>query len=110
MIDGHEVRDGISVTDVKKLTLKPVAQGEGVTLQKEWPTNASTCCAVTLRVLRDSTSGEHKFKLMSLLLGGADAGSIQLFSMRVAASAAEDVAHGRARHRRRWPAKGRVHK
>ena len=38
-----------------------------------------------------SSSGEHKFKVMSLLLGGADAHHLQVFSLRVAASAPRDV-------------------
>ena len=43
-----------------------------------------------LRVLDESTSGEHKFKVMSLLLGGADAHHLQTFSLRVANAAAQD--------------------
>ena len=57
-------------------------------------------CSVRLRVLRQTTSGEHKFKLMSLLLGGHDASDLQTFSMRVAAQAAETDASRRGSGRR----------
>ena len=59
-------------------------------------------CSVKLKVQQKSTSGEHKFKLMSLLLGGADASDLQTFSMRVAAQAAEKSPRAsRARRRGR---------
>ena len=95
MIDAHDVKDGVSVTDVRRviLRLKPrrngKRKGEGGRL-----------CAVRLRVMRQSTSGEHKFKLMSLLLGGSDASDLQTFSMRVAAQAAETDASRRGSGRR----------
>jgi len=44
----------------------------------------------SLPVAQATSSGEHKFKLMSLLLGGADAKQLQVFSLRVAAGAAQD--------------------
>ena len=84
VIEAHDVKDGVSVTDVRRviLRLKPrrnaKRKGEG-----------GRPCNVRLRVLRQSTSGEFKFKLMSLLLGGSDASNLQTFSMRVAAQAAE---------------------
>ena len=96
VIDAHDVKDGVSVTDVRRviLRLKPrrngKRKGEGGRL-----------CAVRLRVMRQSTSGEHKFKLMSLLLGGSDASDLQTFSMRVAAQAAEDDGKGKKRGGRR---------
>ena len=94
VIDAHDIKDGVSVTDVRRviLRLKPrrngKRKGEGGRL-----------CGVRLRVMRQSTSGEHKFKLMSLLLGGSDASDLQTFSMRVAAQAAEDDGKGKGKKR-----------
>ena len=52
-------------------------------------TDNGKCCGLKLVVADGSTSGEHKFKVMSLLLGGADAQHLQVFSLRVAAAAAQ---------------------
>ena len=69
MIDAHDVKDGVSITDVRRVQLRapgrrdaPVDEGSN-----------HSCCSVSLKVLPKSTSGEFKFKVMSLLLGGADA-------------------------------------
>jgi len=98
VIDAHEMRDGVSVTDVKGLSLRAPTAGEAEhsPLFPPWAANGSDagCCALTLRVLEESSSGEHKFKLMSLLQGGADAGRVQIFSLRVASAAAEEAADG----------------
>jgi hypothetical protein len=96
VIDAHDVKDGVSVTDVRRviLRLKPRRSGKR-------KGEAGRLCAVRLRVMRQSTSGEHKFKLMSLLLGGSDASDLQTFSMRVAAQAAEDDGKGKKRGGRR---------
>ena len=51
--------------------------------------NGGECCGLKLTVADRSTSGEYKFKVMSLLLGGADAQHLQVFSLRVAAAAAQ---------------------
>ena len=82
MIDAHDVKDGVSVTDVRRVQLRapgrrdaPVDEGSN-----------HSCCSVSLKVLPKSTSGEFKFKVMSLLLGGAD---LQVFSLRVAATSAQ---------------------
>ena len=40
-------------------------------------------------MLPKSTSGEFKFKVMSLLLGGADARDLQVFSLRSAATSVQ---------------------
>jgi hypothetical protein len=90
-IDGNEIRDGVSVTDMQMLTLKERKPGVSRPLTPEWPPSATGCCALTLRVLPESTTREHKFKLMSLLLG-ADVSRIPRFSLRVASNAAEDLA------------------
>lgn len=91
-IDGHELREDISVTDIHMLTIRELKPGVERPLSAEWPSSAASCCALTLRVLPESTTKEHKFKLMSLLLGGAGINRIQRFSLRVAANAAEGVA------------------
>ena len=73
------------------------AARRGVGEEREAAGRGAGCCSVRLRVAQGSSSGEHKFKLMSLLLGGADANSLQTFSLRVAASASETaVAGGRS--------------
>ena len=85
MIDAHDVKDGVSITDVRRVQLRapgrrdaPVDEGSN-----------HSCCSVSLKVLPKSTSGEFKFKVMSLLLGGADAHDLQVFSLRVAATSAQ---------------------
>ena len=94
MIDAHDIKDSVFVTNVRRVILRleprrlQAQKGEGGRL-----------CGVGLRVMRQSTSGEHKFKLMSLLLGGSDASDLQTFSMRVAAQAAEDDGKGKGKKR-----------
>ena len=85
VIDAHDVKDGVSVTDVRRVQLRapgrrdaPVDEGSN-----------HSCCSMSLKVLPKSTSGEFKFKVMSLLLGGADAHDLQVFSLRVAATSAQ---------------------
>ena len=81
VIDGHDIKDGVSVTDVRRLVFRPgSASATG---------DDARCCRVQLTIASGTSSGEHKFKLMSLLLGGADASQLQVFSLRVAASASE---------------------
>ena len=83
MIDA--VKDGVSITDVRRVQLR--APG-----RRDAPVDEGTnhsCCSVSLKVLPKSTSGEFKFKVMSLLLGGADAHDLQVFSLRVAATSAQ---------------------
>ena len=82
VIDAYDVKDGVSITDVRRVQLRapgrrdaPVDEGSN-----------HSCCSVSLKVLPKSTSGEFKFKVMSLLLGGAD---LQVFSLRVAATSAQ---------------------
>ena len=84
VIDGHDIKDGVSVTDVRRIALRPSRRG-GAALAP----SAAPCCSVRLEIASSSSSGEHKFKVMSLLLGGSDANSLQVFSLRVAASASE---------------------
>ena len=80
LIDGHDIKDGVSVTDVRGIRLRP----------NRYPSNeAEACCRVRAHIAPGTSSGEHKFKVMSLLLGGADAHHLQVFSLRVAASASE---------------------
>jgi len=55
-IDGHELRDGISVTDIHKLTIRELKPGVERPLSAEWPSSAASCCALTLRVLPESTT------------------------------------------------------
>ena len=92
MIDAHDIKDGVSVTDVRRviLRLKPrrngKRKGEGGRL-----------CGVRLRVMRQSTSGEHKFKLMSLLLSRRE---------RRVRPANLQHARGRAGGRGRWQGQG----
>ena len=95
MIDAHDVKDGVSVTDVRRVALRRAAGAA-----------PGACCRVQLRVLDESTSGEHKFKVMSLLLGGADAHNLQTFSLRVANAAAQDSKAPAAKARR--PRRGRT--
>ena len=52
-------------------------------------TSGGKCCGLKLVVADGTTSGEHKFKVMSLLLGGVDAQHLQVFSLRVAAAVAQ---------------------
>ena len=87
VIDGHDIVDGVSVTDVRRVMLTRLRPRRGK--RKGGGGEEARMCSVGLRVKKASTSGEHKFKLMSVLLGGHDASSLQTFSMRVAASAAE---------------------
>ena len=85
MIDAHDVKDGVSITDVRRVQLR--APG-----RRDAPVDEGTnhsCCSVSLKVLPKSTSGEFKFKVMSLLLGGADARDLQVFSLRSAATSAQ---------------------
>ena len=85
VIDAHDVKDGVSVTDVRRVQLR--APG-----RRDAPVDEGTnhsCCSVSLKVLPKSTSGEFKFKVMSLLLGGADARDLQVFSLRSAATSAQ---------------------
>lgn len=81
-IDGHDIKDGVSVTDVRRIPLRPSRRADAGQA-------AESCCRVSLRIAAGTSSGEHKFKVMSLLLGGADAQHLQVFSLRVAASASE---------------------
>jgi hypothetical protein len=83
VIDAHDIKDGVSVTDVRRLPLRPARRAAD---------KADGCCRVHLHISAGTSSGEHKFKLMSLLLGGADATNLQVFSLRVAASASETPA------------------
>ena len=85
VIDGHDIKDGVSVTDVRKLGLRPSRNGDDAA-------SSDGCCRVKLTIGQGTSSGEHKFKVMSLLLGGADAHNLQVFSLRVAAGAAETPA------------------
>lgn len=87
VIDGHDIVDGVSVTDVRRVMLTRLRPRRGK--RKGGGGEEARMCSVGLRVKKASTSGEHKFKLMSVLLGGQDASSLQTFSMRVAATAAE---------------------
>ena len=84
VIDGHDIKDGVSVTDVRRIGLRPNRGILGAALGA-----SDECCRVRLEIASGTTSGEHKFKVMSLLLGGADANGLQVFSLRVAASASE---------------------
>jgi hypothetical protein len=100
VIDGHDIKDGVSVTDVRRVALRPARA----------PAAEGGCCRVALRIAPGTSSGEHKFKVMSLLLGGADANNLQVFSLRVAASASEgpaQAARGRGGGRRRARGGGR---
>ncbi|KAL1503500.1 hypothetical protein AB1Y20_011981 [Prymnesium parvum] len=112
VIDAHDVKDGISVTDVRRINLRPARprlraaaeaaeaaeeEAEAAEAADAGGAAAKECCRVRLRVLPQTTSGEHKFKVMSLLLGGADAHDLQVFSLRVAASASESSADGAAK-------------
>ena len=92
LIDAHDTKDGVSVTDVRRVVLRAARRGVGE--EREAAGRGAGCCSVRLRVAQGSSSGEHKFKLMSLLLGGADANSLQTFSLRVAASASETAVAG----------------
>jgi hypothetical protein len=92
-IDGHELRAGVSVTDIQPLSIRELMPGDERPLGGEWPSSAASCCALTLRVLPESSTNEHKFKLMSLLLGGPSVKRIQRFSLRVASNAAEHLAN-----------------
>ena len=83
VIDAHDIKDGVSVTDVRRLPLRPARRAVDKT---------DGCCRIHLHITAGTSSGEHKFKLMSLLLGGADATNLQVFSLRVAASASETPA------------------
>ena len=104
VIDGHDIKDGVSVTDVRKVALRPSRRGPGGMsfgggrrgrglAEAALPPAAAggdvACCHVQLTIAPGTSSGEHKFKVMSLLLGGADAHHLQVFSLRVAASASE---------------------
>ncbi len=92
VIDGHDIKDGVSVTDVRRIPLRPNRRADG----------SEPCCRVRMHIASGTSSGEHKFKVMSLLLGGADAQNLQVFSLRVAASASEGpVARPRGGLRRR---------
>jgi len=91
VIDGHDIKDGVSVTDVRRIPLRPSRRED----------SADGCCRVKLRIAAGTSSGEHKFKVMSLLLGGADAQHLQVFSLRVAASASETPADMQSKPRRR---------
>ena len=104
VIDAHDIKDGVSVTDVRRVPLRPSRRGGA----------ADPCCRLRLHIAQGTSSGEHKFKVMSLLLGGADAHNLQVFSLRVAASASEAPAAapaglptGRSRGARRRGRKAR---
>ena len=94
VIDGHDIKDGVSVTDVRKVGLRPARRGRAADATDEPAIGAdgTACCRVQLTIAPGTSSGEHKFKVMSLLLGGSDAHSLQVFSLRVAASASETPA------------------
>lgn len=92
LIDGHDIKDGVSVTDVRKVGLRPARRGRAAVSTDAADAAADACCRVQLKIDPGTTSGEHKFKVMSLLLGGSDAHSLQVFSLRVAASASETPA------------------
>ena len=105
VIDGHDIKDGVSVTDVRRVGLRPNRRaGADSTLE--------ACCRVRLQIGTGTSSGEHKFKVMSLLLGGADAHNLQVFSLRVAASASEappsvapkQLGGGKRRGKGKWAA------
>ena len=70
VIDAHDIKDGVSVTDVRRLPLRPARRAAD---------KADGCCRVHLHISAGTSSGEHKFKL-------------QVFSLRVAASASETPA------------------
>ena len=87
VLDGHDIKDGVSVTDVRRVALRPARPAAA----------AGGCCRVALRIAQGTSSSEHKFKVMSLLLGSSDAHKLQVFSLRVAASASEGPAPALAR-------------
>lgn len=106
VIDGHDIKDGVSVTDVRRVALRPSRRSGAEALSS----GGDACCRVRLQIASGTTSGEHKFKVMSLLLGGSDAHSLQVFSLRVAASASEapkDLSSDQAKPGRRGGGRGR---
>jgi hypothetical protein len=112
VIDAHDIKDGVSVTDVRRIGLRPnrrraAAAAPAATGADSAAADDVGCCHVRLEITDGTSSGEHKFKVMSLLLGGADAHSLQVFSLRVAASASETDVGGDAQPRQPRKGKGR---
>ena len=62
-IDAHRPEELKSITRVQRLAVHRAHQGNASD-----DAHATACCEVRVRVLRDSSSGGHKFKILSLLL------------------------------------------
>lgn len=72
VFDAHDFKSSVSVTDVRSIVTHGV-RAEAPT----GPSSGTQCCLLQLQVTQGSSSGEHKFKLMSILQGGADARGLQ---------------------------------
>ena len=75
MIDAHETKRSVSVTDVRRVELVWTPR------RKVTAVDVGGCgsCTLTMTVLSNSSSGEHKFKVMSLLI---ETGGLSTFSLR----------------------------
>ena len=75
VIDAHETKRSVSVTDVRRVELVWTPR------RKVTAVDVGGCgsCTLTMTVLSNSSSGEHKFKVMSFLI---ETGGLSTFSLR----------------------------
>lgn len=94
-IDAHSAQTPrVSITAVRRIALRLHALDNAGVPRTSTTKSTSSCCRLTLRIQNQSSSGEHKFKLLALLMAKAkESDNWQPPGVKVGASWALDMMH-----------------